>query len=1055
MANNAFTIFGSIFLDAKDTMKKLDSVSSGFDKTFETAGSKASKFVTDVGKNMSKVGTTMLGAATTIGGYAMKLYMPYEDSMAKIKTLCDDDKIFDGLRTSVLDLSSQLGMDAGEVGEAIYQGLSSGVSPENIADFTEKMGKLAKGGFTEVATATDVVTTALNAYGLEIENTDRICDILITTQNRGKTTVDQLASSLGQVIPIASANNVEIEQLGASYSILTANGISTAESGTKLKAMFDELSATGSKADEILKEVGGMSFKQMMENGYDTADALKILEKYAADNNITMNDLFSSTEAASAAMILAKDNGNGFKESLDAMKNSAGAANDNFETVDNTLSSKLAKSVETIKNAFIKLGERLVPIIADKIVPIIEKFTDWVGNLSDESIDNAAKWVEWGIKVGGILAVGGKVTSWIGNIGNLVSAISSIFGSTTTAANGVGKLSDAVGGKLVSSAAGAKGALTNLGGVGALLSSPAGWVALGVGAVVGLTVAFEENQKQLDKNQEAFDDTKGKFEEFSGKLRTDRDFFTELFGEQIDITFQANIDEVVAEVQQSQDDMLSAVAEYYKDKDELDHDGCTDYETHLKHIEDFEKEHQQTMEYIKAGGKKDFTDNLDYQEEEYKNYLQKEYGMTTEGAENKAKEWRRQAEEKEDIYNTNATEILKIVESCGGDLEKLDTATYEKLNKLREENANIEVELTKATAETISGIMKQKNVEAENDKVAEKTRLKERKVNRENYTKDVIGQYNKQAYNFAASQQSMMEKLRESDEFSEAELKAEGKRVSEKIRLNQEFATTYSQEMNKCIQSGGDMGAASNRVFTQIAADIASGRIDLSAFGNDSVLYYQMAIGQMIQAGAGADELKGALDAIPTDIRPQVIASISGSHEASILRQEIAGIHSKDVYITAHYTAAFADTGTATVAYQQARNGRFTNDYTMYSRAHGEEGFIPNTPKKAFAKGTEGFTPETEIENATGETFMPKDTLAKAIGGAIGNTRSVLVGEQGPELVQLPQGAKVKTHRETNNIINKTEPQIIQVVLDGKVIAQAIAPYTGKALADRVNKERW
>ena len=156
MANNAFTIFGSIFLDAKDTMKKLDEVGGGFDKTFKNVGSKAGNFVSDVGKGMSTIGTAMLGATTAIGGYAMNLYMPYEDSMAKIRTLCEDDTIFEGLKTSVLNISSTLGMDAAQVGQAIYDGLSSGVSPENVADFTEKMGKLAKGGFTEIATATDV-----------------------------------------------------------------------------------------------------------------------------------------------------------------------------------------------------------------------------------------------------------------------------------------------------------------------------------------------------------------------------------------------------------------------------------------------------------------------------------------------------------------------------------------------------------------------------------------------------------------------------------------------------------------------------------------------------------------------------------------------------------------------------------------------------------------------------------------------------------------------------------------------------------------------------------
>ena len=48
--------------------------------------------------------------------------------------------------------------------------------------------KLAKGGFTDGAKAVDVLTTAINAYGLEASDATRVSDLLITTQNLGKTT---------------------------------------------------------------------------------------------------------------------------------------------------------------------------------------------------------------------------------------------------------------------------------------------------------------------------------------------------------------------------------------------------------------------------------------------------------------------------------------------------------------------------------------------------------------------------------------------------------------------------------------------------------------------------------------------------------------------------------------------------------------------------------------------------------------------------------------------------------------------------------------------------
>ena len=80
---------------------------------------------------------------------------------------------------------------------------------------------------------------------------------MITTQNLGKTTVDELASSMGTVIPVANASNFSIEELSASYAQLTKNGVATAESGTYLKAMLSELSKSGSIADITLRDLTG------------------------------------------------------------------------------------------------------------------------------------------------------------------------------------------------------------------------------------------------------------------------------------------------------------------------------------------------------------------------------------------------------------------------------------------------------------------------------------------------------------------------------------------------------------------------------------------------------------------------------------------------------------------------------------------------------------------------------------------------------------------------------------------------------------------------------
>ena len=62
--------------------------------------------------------------------------------------------------------------------------------------------------------------------------------MLVQTQNKGKVTVGELASSMGKIIPTANASNVSLEQLCAGYAIMTSKGIAAAETTTYMNSML-------------------------------------------------------------------------------------------------------------------------------------------------------------------------------------------------------------------------------------------------------------------------------------------------------------------------------------------------------------------------------------------------------------------------------------------------------------------------------------------------------------------------------------------------------------------------------------------------------------------------------------------------------------------------------------------------------------------------------------------------------------------------------------------------------------------------------------------------
>ena len=288
----------------------------------------------------------------------------FETSIAKVATIADTSSIsLEEIRAKIITLSSETGKSASAIAEATYSAISAGVDTASAVEFVEKATRLAAGGFTEAETAVDVLTTALNAYGLTVKETERVSDILITTQNLGKTTVDALAQSVGKVIPLAAAYGVEMDNLGAAYAVLTANGVATAEAGTYLKAMLNELGDSGSTVAGVLQEQTGKSFADLMAGGASLGDVLAILGDSVGGNATAFNELWNSTEAGVGALSIFNKGAENFNSVLGEMKNSAGATSAAYQTMADTTEMAHQRMTTAAENLKIAIGEQLNPAL--------------------------------------------------------------------------------------------------------------------------------------------------------------------------------------------------------------------------------------------------------------------------------------------------------------------------------------------------------------------------------------------------------------------------------------------------------------------------------------------------------------------------------------------------------------------------------------------------------------------------------------------------------------------------------------------------------------------
>lgn len=393
---------------------------------------KAGEKVKDEGSGMTKKVTAPILAA---GAASAKMAMDFEDSMAKVSTIADATEVpMDEMQKAILDLSNQTGISAEEIAQNVYDSISAGQKTGDAVNFVSNSTKLAKAGFADAGSALDVLTTIMNAYGLKASEVTNVSDMLIQTQNLGKTTVADLASSMGKVIPTANAYGVSLDELCAGYAIMTANGVATAESTTYMNGMLNELGKSGTTVSETLKKKTGKTFRELMDSGMSLSDVLKIISDAAAENNKSFGDMWSSSEAGKAGMILLGDSAENFNGVLEQMQNSTGATNTAFEKL-GTNSTKIKKTTNELKNDAIDFGtvlmDGLAPII-ENIAEKVSELTEWFGGLSESEKQTIIQIGLIVAAIGPLLVVLGTVVSSgakiIGGIPVIAKGISGLFG---------------------------------------------------------------------------------------------------------------------------------------------------------------------------------------------------------------------------------------------------------------------------------------------------------------------------------------------------------------------------------------------------------------------------------------------------------------------------------------------------------------------------------------------------------------------------------------------------------------------------------------------------
>ena len=395
--------------------KKLEVViagdASGAKKAFgdlESAGSASWDKLVEVGR-LAAIAT--VAAVGVIAVKGVQSFLDFERGMNEVFTLMPgiSKEAMDKMTGQVKDFAVEFGVLPEKVVPALYQAISAGVPKDNVFDFLETAQKAARGGVTELTTAVDGISSVVNAYGTEVINAQTASDIMFTAVRLGKTTFEELSTSLFNVNPTAAALGVSFGDVAAAVATMTAAGVPTAVATTQLRQMFIELSKAGGTTAETFEKVSGQTFTDFIKSGGNVQDALKLLETHASDTGVGVGDLFGGVEAGQAAMALTGPGTEKFATAIGEMGSSAGATDEAFDTMNQGLGPLIDKFKAWAQVILIEVGK--------KIVPVIENLIKWFGDNKDVVIVLAAV-------MGGVLlvAIGAYIVSMVAAIATTVAA---------------------------------------------------------------------------------------------------------------------------------------------------------------------------------------------------------------------------------------------------------------------------------------------------------------------------------------------------------------------------------------------------------------------------------------------------------------------------------------------------------------------------------------------------------------------------------------------------------------------------------------------------------
>ena len=402
------------------------------------------------GDNISNAGKKLLpvtAAVTGLGTASVTTAANFESSMSQVQATMgitkDSMSTLDGQSVNTMDALSNLAKKMGastafsatECAEALNYLALAGYSTQEMADTLPTVLNLAAAGGIDLASASDMVTDAMSALGMETAEADTMVDQMAKTASTTNTSVAQLGEGILTIGATAKSIKGGTAELNTALGILANNGIKGAEGGTHLRNIILSLQNPTDKAAAQMEALG--------VSVYDSEGNMRSMNDILGDLNTSMegmtsedkaniiSTIFNKTDLSSVNALLA-NTGSTWDSLQSSIENSAGAAQQMADTQLDNLQGQLTLLKSALEGLAISFGQLLMPALKS-IVGAVQKVVDWLNSLDEGTKKVIVTVALVAGALGPVLIVVGKVISAVGTIMTIVPKIAGVINTVKTA----------------------------------------------------------------------------------------------------------------------------------------------------------------------------------------------------------------------------------------------------------------------------------------------------------------------------------------------------------------------------------------------------------------------------------------------------------------------------------------------------------------------------------------------------------------------------------------------------------------------------------------------